>query len=141
MTYRALMILLITLIVFTAATLAPGCGDDDDDDGGGGPSVDDDDDDNATDDDDDDVTPDADKDETYQACVEFYRDCVELEDDIPEEYCGLVDEAFEEGQCQLNAVAAWLDCLTEVVQCGDWAAANQEIDACNAQLLADRDAC
>ena len=127
------LLVIMILTFFLALALVLGCGDDDDDD-----DTTDDDDDDETDDDDDDN---ADPTEVYNQCVEWYVDCVHVPDETAQALCGIITDAEIQGQCYVNAYAAWLECQISVVDCTDWAASKDEVEQCNQQLLEDVSEC
>jgi hypothetical protein len=135
MTFRTGHFSILLILVFILVVPFIHCGDDDDDDSSGGPQADDDDDDDDTD------TGDADETETFDLCLGWYTDCVDLDEEIATDYCNIIHDAGEQGQCRLNAYATWLDCLIEGVECGNWLGSSLAIDQCQDQLLIDEEAC
>jgi len=93
------------------------------------------------DDDDDDYVTGNDADETYDSCVDWFFQCVDLSQEDSEDYCEIIYEAADDGQCQLDAYANWLLCLMDVVECGHWTDSNPEVDECNQELLEKEGAC
>ena len=131
-----LILLLAVMLSLSMALIVVGCGDDDDDDDDGSPEPDDDDDD---DDDNDDSTPDANADEVYEQCVQWYMDCADLEEDVAQDLCGIILDAENYGQCRVNAFAAWLECVMAGVNCENWYSSEttNAVESCNKQLESD----
>lgn len=138
---RKILFAFLFVLIFSICLVTACSEESDDDDDGKSGNTDDDDDATDDDDDDDDDSTDADPDETLDACVDFYTDCVKLEDDIAQKYCGIITQANEEGQCSLNAYAVWINCLIDNVDCDDWKASWEKIEECNDQLTTEQGEC